>query len=1249
MGKTAERALSSRAAEDGLRPYVPATLLETAARKGGQTWWEWLEGSMMHCDISGFTSMSERLAGLGKEGAELMVGVLNRFFDTMLEIASGYGGVQMKFGGDAMLLYFGGEGHAERAAACGLDMQRAMAAFAKVDAGGQSHSLRMRAGINSGRFFSASAGDPDVQLHYLVTGSDVRLALGIEEAAALGGVGISESTRAHLESAKVRRHRDGWAVVKAVAPKPGSRAARWPRRMPGAYVGKPVREGRTAGPGEHRRVTSVFIDVMGPEPVPGSEDETVAAASKFVSVLVDCLTKHGGYLLGSDVAEDGDKFIAIFGAPVASPGQEDAAIRFAQDLRDGIHRAKTGHTLRIGVNTAFVFAGEVGWKHRREYTVIGDGVNLAARLMAVAKPGEIIVSRATAEKARSFSFRKLRPVTVKGKSAPVEVRRMTGTVREKQAVFEYPLVGRDEEMRRLLSVARRAARGRGQFVRVHGPPGIGKSRLVAELAQRLEAQGWCVVTGRFQAHTRGTPFSGWAEALDDPGIGSTAGPTTAGEDPRARREAAISEIVERIGRKIAAGSTLLVMEDEYWSDESSLAVIERLRGMRLKSLFLCVTSREEPAAGFAAGEALALSELPEEAAAELAAGVVVAPKAREAMLERARGNPLYLVELMRSGNVERSLPDTLNDLMIARIDSLAPEEKQVLRVASVLGPRFEGSQVQALAAPRSGKRTEGSIALLAERGFTVPEGAGTYVFTHSLLADVAYDSAPFEFRRRVHLRAGQLIEREHRGDEGGVSEILLRHFEQAAVAGKAARYAAMAGDRSAAVFANEDALSFYSRGLTALGEDAKGGDAAALLERQGDVLEYSGRHREASVVLQRALAAGSTAAGFRARHVPGRIAPGAAKPVLYRKVAVATEHASDYQGALAWLERARKALPARGSGVRAEVYATTCGVLFREGRYEEAIEWGRKAIAAARGKAGLRQAAYAHHMMGTALVETGRLQAGIGHLRRAVRAYHEMGDYPGQASGNNNLGSTYQLLGMYDAALYHYEVALRADERTGDHVDAAIVHNNMGETLLLLDRVDEAVDELKEVLRIASEESDLEDLLGWAHVTTARAYRARGDALVAAQHLKRGTRILRSVGSSGLLTEAMVDAAEQSLAEGDPRRARLKAGVAMRRATEISSRLAEARAERVLGESLLMEGRRAEAEQRLSASVEGCRRAGAAHEEMRARMALGRLYLERGRQGSARRLFRRAEAYFRRCGASASADEAARLWTEAGG
>jgi class 3 adenylate cyclase len=207
-----------RAAEETLRAYLPATLVESWGRQPRQStlWGTWLEGSLMFCDISGFTAMSESLAQVGKEGAELMASVLNRFFERMLAIADDWGGVQMKFGGDAMVLYFSEHGHAERAAAAGLDMQSAMADFRRVAVGGNDYRLRMRIAIHSGRFFGASVGRPNGLLHYLLVGSDVNRTAEIEGLGQPGQVVMSREAAAHVEGGCRLAQRDGVFQVRGL-------------------------------------------------------------------------------------------------------------------------------------------------------------------------------------------------------------------------------------------------------------------------------------------------------------------------------------------------------------------------------------------------------------------------------------------------------------------------------------------------------------------------------------------------------------------------------------------------------------------------------------------------------------------------------------------------------------------------------------------------------------------------------------------------------------------------------------------------------------------------------------------------------------------------------------------------------------------------------------------------------------------------------------------------------------------------
>ena len=234
-----------------------------------------------------------------------------------------------------------------------------------------------------------------------------------------------------------------------------------------------------------------------------------------MQIVIECADRHGGALSASDVADEGEKLIVLFGAPIAHEGEEASALRFALDLSEELTEAALHLKHRVGIASGFVYAGEVGFERRREYTVIGDVVNLSARLMARAKWGEVIVSDRTAARAGSaFELRRLRPVRVKGKSAPVRAFRLEGRSRDPATSSDStPILGREKELARLMRLARRSEEGRSGWVHIGGEAGIGKSRLVAELATQLTARGWQHIAAACHAYTAQAPFAPWLPAL----------------------------------------------------------------------------------------------------------------------------------------------------------------------------------------------------------------------------------------------------------------------------------------------------------------------------------------------------------------------------------------------------------------------------------------------------------------------------------------------------------------------------------------------------------------------------------------------------------------------------------------------------------------------------------------------------------------------------------------------------------------
>jgi class 3 adenylate cyclase len=884
----------------------------------------------MHCDVTGFTAMSETLGELGKEGAELMASVLNQFFEKMLGVADTWGGDLMKFGGDAMLLFFPGRNHAERAAACGLQMQADMAAFRRVPAGGQMHRLRMRVGIHSGRFFAASVGHQDGVLHYLLLGPDVNRAAAVEPKAAPGQVVVSNETAALLgpQSALTGTSHAGIWRVRSVdargTPVDGRASPDAPVEVLRRYLMPPLADGRiSAVSGEHRRVTVMFINVLGVSDLlqTRGDGQALAQVDAYVKILVSTLERHGGFMAGSDAAEDSDKIIALFGAPVSHEHEENAALRCALDLRAELQTSGLELRQRIGINSGFVFAGEIGSQRRREYTVIGDSVNLAARLMSAARPGQVLVSAATADLAGTeFELRRSRPIRVKGKSAPVHVHRLEG-VQVQQRPLETedsaPLVGREAEMDSLLRLSRRVARGRSGWAYVWGDAGMGKSHLILDFVTRLRSQGWRTLAGYSQTHTSRTPFAPWIEllrglfgiaAVDSPdeawdkvkreiarlqpdqldfapllgdllSLPADEDPSLRSLDAKGRRERLTALIVDILHAAAAEQRSLLLFEDVHWTDGPSLELLASVLARRDSPLLVCLTSRREawPAELSTTKPTLPLrvGELPAEAAHRLLSSAAqFADSKREALVARAQGNPLFLREMARSGAVhEGAVPETVNDVIVARLDRLTSEEKSVLRSASVMGSTFDLPSLQALLAARAGvTNLERTLADLTRLGFLNSRGGDPpgYAFHHVLAREVTYETILYSQRRRLHRNIAAHIEGEQAGQLEAVCELLLHHYELADDIEKTVLYGAMSGDRAAAIFANQEAIDYYGRSMAALEKSRRctPADRSLLLEHLGDCQEGAGHYGEAAGTFTQALEEWRRVRRRRARLLP---------------------------------------------------------------------------------------------------------------------------------------------------------------------------------------------------------------------------------------------------------------------------------------------------------------------------------------------------------------------------------------------
>lgn len=1082
-------------------PYLPRVLIDWQ-RDTPEAAYRQIEGTLVFVDIAGFTKMSERLARLGKVGSEEVTDVVNSTFTRLLAVAYENGGSLLKFGGDALLLFFAGRDHPTRACYAAIGMRRKLRSLGPLKTSAGQVRLRMSIGVHSGDFLFFLAGETHREL--ILIGEAASRTVAVESAAAAGEILLSPATAAVLEPRLLGAEKEAGVLLQR-APEPPRITGRETTKAAlgldlARFIPDSIRDylAESVGEGEHRQVSIAFVHFGGTDAMlagDGGPESVALALDILVRAVQSAVEEHGICFLGTDIDRDGGKVILIAGAPYASGNDEERLLRALRTIAE----AETGLELRIGVNRGHVFVGDVGPAFRRTYTVIGDAVNLAARLLARAGPGEILATDDVLERSNTvFETTRLEPFMAKGKSQPV-VASVVGPARGARrpaAERRLPLIGREPELSRVLDALAAARAGGGRVVEIVAPAGSGKTRLVEELKGLCEGLDlFAVVCEQYESST---PYFAFRALLGDVvGVQPGDDAKQAGIRLRDRVEAVAPELlpwlpllaipldasvpttpetdrldpeirIERM-RQVVAGflaadlraPAALVFEDVHWMDDASGDLLHHILSGVAARPWLVVTNRRPEPGGFAVEDAVVaagieLKPLSPEASASLtiAASLEWPLPAHQvaAIAERAGGHPLFLLEMVAAttagGNVE-ALPESIEAIITARIDTLQPRDRAVLRYASVLGMNFN---LDLLAGILNGGAAELEDASLWGRltGFVSPTGPRAFRFAQGLFRDVAYEGLPYRRRRELHERAGETLELRFDADEH--VELLSLHFHRAQRWDKAWHYSRTAGRRAQAKFAHVDAASFYRRAIEASRqlEDVGRADVAAVWEALGDVCEMAGMYSDASDAYRNAR----------------RISERDAIPGLMLKEGVVRERLGQYTEALRWYARGLRIVDGERVGAdHVRLTLASAVVRLRQGRYRDAIAICRPAIEEAGAVGGRASLARAHYLMAWAYTELGSPEAAqYGPLALAI--YEELGDLIGQANTLNNLGTHAYFAGLWGEALDFYARSRQMWDHAGHLVHAAVTANNIGEILSDQGRLEEAEGLFRDALTV---------------------------------------------------------------------------------------------------------------------------------------------------------------------------------------
>lgn len=1089
-----------------LEPYVPALVTDPER----STWI--LDGSMVFADVSGFTKLSEKLAEQGKSGAEELTDILLGTFTDLLGEARDEGGDLLKYGGDALFLAFDGAGHPARACRAAHRMRAALKARGPIETGKGRVTLRISQGVHTGRFHLVLAGERQREL--LVIGPDATLVTDIEGAASAGEVVVSPATATHLPSSHTGRPVGPGVLLRRqpASDGPSTHSTTPPEIDRTTLVPAAVRRRVEAGDleSEHRRVAVGFLHIMGVDEylaVNGPE-KTADALSEITAAVTAAAEETDVCLLASDLAPDGAKLILTAGTP---EGVEDIEGRLLLTLRK-VFDQELPLPIRAGAHSGHVFASNVGAPWRHVFTVIGDAVNLAARLMGKAQPGQVVASQALLDNtATTFVTEPLEAFMVKGKRHPQHAslvkERMLEEPRSER--LRPPFVGREDELRTLIDALDGARNGHGSCIELIGPPGIGKSRLLDELTDRAgnipsiritcepfqadrpyyvarlllrrvlgiafdadQATAGRVLVERIGAVAPGlSPWVPLLATVIDASADET--PEVLALDPAFRAQA-LHETVADFFEAVLRSPGLLIVEDATWMDDASAQMLTRvLRDVAVRPWLVCTTLRQADDARARTldldSTRIEIAPLPEQLAGRLAveltedAGISMRDIGR--LCERAGGNPLYLVELLRAvldSGPQEDLPDRLEDILAARIDRLPRPDRSVLRVGAVLGDRFD----RQLLAATLGADMPYPASQAANRlsGYLVADGPDL-VFEHGLVREVAYGLLPFSRRRQLHQRAADVLSAlPGRPDDDRLS-LIAHHRDRAGERLLAWEALRRAGDRAARKFAHHEAASLYERAI----ENARrvgtvpDDDLADVAERLGDSAELSADF---------ALAAH----GYRlARRL---VAPDDVRQVdLMRKEGMVREKEGRYEAALRWLRRGLGDIRAGEHiggdslehvlALRAEFEVSYAGVRFRQGKLRNCVRWCESAIKYAEQAGARKTLAHALYLIEGALTDLGDDRA-ADYEGRSVAIYRELGDHLGMGHALLNMGVNAVHRGELDRAVDLYGEATEALRTAGHVIGLAHVSLNLGEVLVDQGRLDQAESFLKDARRAAS-------------------------------------------------------------------------------------------------------------------------------------------------------------------------------------
>lgn len=870
--------------------FLPEKITESDGLKD----FEIIDGIILCADISGFTAMTEKLTAVGREGSEEITRIINSFFKPIVNIINDNGGDIFYFGGDAIIAVFGSE-RCEYAIRAAEDAVKFVRKEGMVNTTHGKFTIGIHTALSSGKIFFKDTGR-----NFILSGKvSFKVIKLLDHAGPLeiitdktivkkmGGKRFEQISN-DIFRYRIRRNPGKMKAI-ALKPKPRKDVEKEIKRL-GRYIPEWLRrrielkQTFDQKDGEHRKAAVLFLHFRN---IPYDKDPEMASEmAGMITGYINILSEqYGGWVNKIDFYKKGIRALVIFGFPTKLENDERHAVIFANELLTSAELE--GIDISVGINSGLIFGTPVGSDIRREYTVMGDTVNTAARIAAKARNRVITVGENVFKRTQMhFTYKKLTPRKYKGKERKIsnyELLEVKNTEAGSVVITKWlseskTLVGHKEEIRNFRKALSNAKNGHACIYALKGEAGLGKSRIVKELTGIAVKEEFSIAAGNCLSYGRALSYHPWIEILNGifrinandsaadrkskieklmkkagkdmdiwmPVVGEIIGvefpmnDVVRNLDSKIKKQKFFDIALDIIKYSASVNPVFIVIEDLHWMDSISMELLNyitrNISGNRIMFLFAYrpISDKYEFMEKDYFKE-YGLKELNDKETLELVENLLNIKQLPDGLktlvMKKSQGNPFYVEEIIKSlieqgfiveagkgwkftGDIKDVvLSDSVEGVILTRIDRLDLMERDVLQTASVIGREFDEDILRGVY--RDPELIAEAMQVLENLDLIRKQDQGktAYFFKHILTCETAYNTLSFARKRDLHERIGVHIEKTRKKSIEEYLGILSHHYFLAQNYDKSLYFSVKAGDKAKNVYANEEAIEFYTRAI----------------------------------------------------------------------------------------------------------------------------------------------------------------------------------------------------------------------------------------------------------------------------------------------------------------------------------------------------------------------------------------------------------------------------------------------------